>query len=323
MMERMAIGDQARRHESVPARQAIIYQSELDYMSRCILDYPDIETGGQLFGFWTATGVPVVLYSIGPGRNARHNPTSFVQDQDYLQLVGNKLYKRFRLLHVGEWHSHHQLGLAHPSRGDVDTMRYGVGKPGFPRMLLCIGNCTRTETTVNPFNFHENCPGEYLQASWDIVGMESPFRRLVDEDLRDVLIHPMTRKASHGRMRSISEAVQETGSGRVHWLIECVENVEMMKAFVSKVRSLRPECVVKTEILESGEPLIVLEGTGVSIRLPYGFPNDGPVLMLGGVDASPAPGCWTIGEESLAESFGRWLERSLPAAQGDSKMTDK
>lgn len=74
---------------SRPAQAAIIYQSELDYMSRCILDYIDIETGGQLFGYWTATGVPVVLYAIGPGRQAQHNPTSFIQDQDYLQLVGN------------------------------------------------------------------------------------------------------------------------------------------------------------------------------------------------------------------------------------------
>lgn len=32
---------------------AIVYQSELDYISRCILDYPQIETGGQLFGFYS------------------------------------------------------------------------------------------------------------------------------------------------------------------------------------------------------------------------------------------------------------------------------
>ena len=72
---------------SNPSQKAIIYQSELDYMSRCILDYPNIETGGQLFGFWTATGVPVVMYVIGPGKNAQHNPTSFVQDQRYLGSV--------------------------------------------------------------------------------------------------------------------------------------------------------------------------------------------------------------------------------------------
>ena len=240
-----------------PAQAAIIYQSELDYISRCILDYPNIETGGQLFGYWTATGVPVVLYAIGPGRQAQHNPTSFIQDQDYLQLVGNELYKRYRLQHIGEWHSHHQLGLAHPSGGDVNTMQYGVGKPGFPRLLLCIGNCTRTHTTVNPFIFHENTPGEYSQADWDIVSLESPFRKLVDIELRSILIHPYTRTASHGEIRS-TRVVKETSSHRLHWLTENAENVETMKVFVSMVQSMYPAITVKVEILESGEPLITL-----------------------------------------------------------------
>ena len=167
-----------------PSKIAIIYQSELDYISRCILDYPNIETGGQLFGFWTAVGVPVVVYAIGPGINAQHNPTSFVQDQNYLQTVGLELHKRYRLQHIGEWHSHHQLNLAQPSGGDVNTMLYGVGKPGFPRLLLCIGNCTKTHTTINAFNFHEYNPKEYVHATWDIVRMESPYRNIVDSELK-------------------------------------------------------------------------------------------------------------------------------------------
>lgn len=139
-----------------PSPIAIIYKSELDIISRFILDYPNIETGGQLFGYWTATGTPVVCYVIGPGRHASHKPTSFVQDWDYLEHVGAELNERYRLQHIGEWHSHHQLGLAHPSGGDVNTMSFGVGKPGFPRMLLCIGNCTTRTTTVNAFNFHDS-----------------------------------------------------------------------------------------------------------------------------------------------------------------------
>lgn len=42
------------------AGKAIIFKSEMDFISRCILDYPSIETGGQLFGFYTETGTPVV-----------------------------------------------------------------------------------------------------------------------------------------------------------------------------------------------------------------------------------------------------------------------
>ena len=91
------------------AAVAMIYCSELDYISRCILDSTTIETGGQLFGFWTSTGIPVVLYAIGPGPLANHQVTFFNQDVDYLLNVGTALLQRYGLQHIGEWHSHHQL----------------------------------------------------------------------------------------------------------------------------------------------------------------------------------------------------------------------
>lgn len=298
---------------SNPSQKAIIYQSELDYMSRCILDYPNIETGGQLFGFWTATGVPVVMYVIGPGKNAQHNPTSFVQDQRYLQTAGNELHKRFRLQHIGEWHSHHQLGLAHPSGGDLDTMQYGVGKPGFPRLLLCIGNCTRTHTTVNPFNFHENTPRDYSQAVWDIVDMESPFRNIADRELSSILIHPHTLRASHGELRTVRNAVQETATHKIHWLTEAAENVDTMKAFVSIVQTMYPNYSVKAEVIATGEPLISLGEIKISIKLPYGFPVKSPVLVSGGKDKLPAANVWEVSEEPLTATFARWVGIVLPS----------
>lgn len=296
---------------NVPSQKAVIYQSELDYISRCILDYPDIETGGQLFGFWTSTGSPVVLYVIGPGRNAQHNPTSFIQDYNYLQFIGNELYKRYGLQHIGEWHSHHQLGLAHPSGGDVNTMQFGVGKPGFPRLLLCIGNCTRTHTTVNPYNFHENNPREYSSAIWDIVNIESPFRKIVDEDLCDVLIHPLTRRASHGHLRTTRNIVQKKSTHIEHWLTESSENVETMKTFVSMVQSMNTDLTVKTEILESGEPLISIVEKELSIKLPYGFPVKSPILCDSQGREIYVGDQWELGEESLINMFGAWVTTTL------------
>lgn len=102
--------------------RVIIFQSELDYLSRCILDYPNIETGGQLFGYWTEDGVPVVMYAIGPGSKANHQTAFFNQDVDYLLTLGKLLKEHFGLHHIGEWHSHHHLGLAKPSSHDVHTM---------------------------------------------------------------------------------------------------------------------------------------------------------------------------------------------------------
>ena len=74
------------QHETIhPKGNGIqIFKSELDYISRCILDRKNIETGGQLFGYWSEDGQPVVMYAIGPGPRANHQTTFFNQDVDYL-----------------------------------------------------------------------------------------------------------------------------------------------------------------------------------------------------------------------------------------------
>lgn len=308
-----------------PTQKAIIYQSELDYISRCILDYTNIETGGQLFGFWTATGTPIVVYAIGPGLYSRHNPTSFVQDQAYLRAVGMELHKRYRLQHVGEWHSHHQLGLAHPSGGDVNTMQYGVGKPGFPRLLLCIGNCTPTHTTINAFNFHENTPGEYVHASWDIINIDSPYRLLVDDDLHRILIHPTTKKASHGQLRTTADAIRENSAVKIHWLTEDVSNVEMMKSFVSTVQSLFPNNVVKAEIIKSGEPQIAIKGVNINICLPFGFPDKSPLLVddSGGLIEKYNGIVWDIEEEPLKTTFEKWVKKVFSTGKREIDISPK
>ena len=96
MIEKIShTGEQVLYRSGEPTSTAIIYQGELDFISRCILDYPNIETGGQLFGFWTASGVPVVLYAIGPGPNANHQVAFFNQDIDYLTKVGHVLASRY------------------------------------------------------------------------------------------------------------------------------------------------------------------------------------------------------------------------------------
>lgn len=311
--------------EKKPSPVAIIYRSEFDYISRCILDYPNIETGGQLFGYWTSTGTPVVMYVIGPGRNAQHHSTSFIQDWDYLQMIGKELHSRYRIQHIGEWHSHHQLGLAHPSGGDVNTMSYGVGKPGFPRLLLCIGNCTRTTSTLNAFNFHESAPTEYVHASWDIIDMDSPYRQIIDMDLQRILIHPRIRNASHGQIRSIKNTVRPTDSIGVHWLTESAENVETMKTFVSMVQSMCAGCMVKAEVLKTGEPQIAIKDLGISIKLPYGFPVKSPVLLKEQEEIfdKNEGNIWDIGEESLPITFGRWLSMKLSRELTQAKLMDK
>lgn len=307
--------------EKKPSPIAIIYRSELDFISRCILDYPNIETGGQLFGFWTSDGTPVVTYVIGPGTNARHHQTSFVQDQEYPDVVGRELHRRYRLQHIGEWHSHHQLDLARPSGGDVNAFVYGLRNPKFPRLLLCIGNCTPTRTTVNAFNFHKNAPHNFVHARWDIVENESPYRPLADHDLHSVLIQPHTSKASHGQLHTVKTVSPKASSTRNHWLTESVDNVEMMKSFVEDVKDFTPECPVKTEMLSTGEPLINIADGKYEIVLPYGFPKRPPVLKGNAVSEQTEATIvsqmeqiaetWETNTDSLRNDFRNWLKETL------------
>lgn len=101
---------------------AHIYPSELEHMSACMARYPRLETGGDLFGLWTHEGAPVVMLATGPGPRARRSSTSFWQDPEFLETEHARLWQRHGLVNLGEWHSHHHIGLAEPSGGDEATV---------------------------------------------------------------------------------------------------------------------------------------------------------------------------------------------------------
>lgn len=186
---------------------AIIYQSELDFISRCILDYPNIETGGELFGFWTATGIPVVLFAIGPGANANHQVKFFNQDVDYLVRVGRGFIRKFGLQHIGEWHSHHQLGLPEPSAHDAQTMSSCITQRHLGRFLMGLGNCDGVRSTFAAFEFVEGCEGFRL-LPWDVKAGNSPFRTAIEMDgeLTRMLCTPKTTMANHGSLVTVEES---------------------------------------------------------------------------------------------------------------------
>jgi hypothetical protein len=165
---------------------------EIDVLSRYILDYPHIETGGQLFGYWTYDGKPVVLFVLGPGQNAGHYNTFFMQDLQYLKECAKLLKQKYGLDHVGEWHSHHQLGLARPSGHDANNIATNMRKLGYKKFLLCIGTCTDTSSMINAFMFDSSKPN-YESIPWKIKDIESPFRTIIGQN-DDITFLPPKRK---------------------------------------------------------------------------------------------------------------------------------
>lgn len=258
---------------------AMIYRSELDYISRCILDSKTIETGGQLFGFWTSTGIPVVLYAIGPGPHANHQCTFFNQDVDYLVKVGNTLLKKYGLQHIGEWHSHHQLGLAHPSGHDASNMQMVIDQKHLGRFLLCIGNCDVHASTLNAFSFLEGHQ-DYQHASWLIKEMDSPYRQLVDRELHDILLHPCCQEPNMVGLKVLGE--EKPVFSQEYWLRDKPNNLVLKKIidFLNQYADNRG-CDVKLD--GRGHVHLFLDkqdGSIEEIYFPGGFPQEAPVVKL-------------------------------------------
>ena len=295
--------------------RAAIFRSEMDYISSCILDCPDIETGGQLFGYWTESGVPVVLYAIGPGRNANHQTTFFNQDVDYLVKVGGELRRLFGLRHIGEWHSHHKLGLARPSGHDAHTMISTIREKELGWFLLCIGNCDRAgeRSSLNAFMCDsESC----ADCGWDLIDAESPVRGDVDRTLGTVLVHPQS-SPRHADPRMNGHLVP-VSFPRGYWLREEWGRRELQD-YIAYIRSScsRNLDSVSPKVDGKGLAHLVLSGhhrgrTVVEdILFPSLYPQEPPVITVtvDGVRVDSGRARWYTDRRPL-DAFRKFFSQS-------------
>jgi hypothetical protein len=193
---------------------ATIFREDLEYISRCILDYPNIETGGDFFGFWNNLGLPVIQYVIGPGKNSYHHVTFFKQDVDFLQKAGNAVYQTFGMQHIGSWHSHHKLGLAVPSSHDCQTMAKAINNNGLSQFFMILGNVRDEGTTVNGFLFNKQNQCRYTETQWRILDKKNPFINDINILLsprgffssNTIVYLPKTEKARLINLKSVNPA---------------------------------------------------------------------------------------------------------------------
>jgi len=189
--------------------KAIIYKGELEYISKCVLDYPDIETGGDLFGFWTYSGFPVIQYVIGPGKKGNHQFAFFNQDIDYLREVGNALRNTHGLQHIGEWHSHHRLGLAEPSGHDITTVTKAIDNYNLGKFFLVITNVHESASGINGFMFKKEQGRIFDYTGWVVLNSESPIRNSFDKEFDELVYKPKTPKAEIVGLTTASLGVTE------------------------------------------------------------------------------------------------------------------
>ncbi|MDE6004717.1 MAG: Mov34/MPN/PAD-1 family protein [Oscillospiraceae bacterium] len=253
----------------LPSPRSLIYSSELDFIARCIQDFPDIETGGQLYGAWTASGAPRVIYAIGPGPRANHKSTFFNQDVDYLRIIGARL-KEYGLQHIGEWHSHHHLNLPHPSEHDAQTMQNGIAQLNLSRLLLCIGGFNKRGIVINPFNFARD--SHFVCSQWEIINTRNRLREVIDNDLADLLCSPFSSRYTFSEEYVISQ--DKPISHQSGWF-SVIENRQAFKQIIDYLKSQKWVNDVTAHISSGGiVTLKIITRTFIeTLTFPTDFPN--------------------------------------------------
>ena len=160
----------------------VIYEEDYKELCAWVLRKPHIETGGHLFGLWANKYSAVIQLVLGPGKRCRRTSTSFYQDVNYLEKVRMHLTQKEGICYIGEWHSHHQLGLARPSGGDENTVWNNMPTYNLTRFVIFIANINYSGQSYNVnvgcFLFEIDSNGKQLPVlpgKFQILNQESPF----------------------------------------------------------------------------------------------------------------------------------------------------
>ena len=159
----------------------MIYEQDYKELCAWVLKKPNIETGGDLFGLWADKHTAVIQLVLGPGKQCTRTTASFYQDINYLRRVGSYLTQNEGVCHIGEWHSHHQLGLARPSGGDENTVWNNMPTYNLKRFVIFIANIHSSKQNYNVnvgcFLFEIDDQGNHmdvLQGKFTILQKNSP-----------------------------------------------------------------------------------------------------------------------------------------------------
>jgi len=258
--------------------RVIIYKRELEYISRCILDYPNLETGGNLFGFYTTFGIPIIQYVLGPGQNATRSTTHFIQDEAFFDANADLLIKEHALHHIGTWHSHHRLEINQPSGGDARSMIDGMREDGLKSFLLIIGNLHRNETSANAYRFsadHKN----YIHCPWVILDEESPIRFQFDRKYRNIIHIPRTSTAMMSQIQSVplrGEPLRKISYPEGYWLNDDSNKGEF-KIIVDYLKNKYRNVSFYLQEEDQTLKITIKDIYHWDIIFPYGFPKIPPL----------------------------------------------
>lgn len=218
--------------------KVIVYESEIHYVANSILDYPDLETGSDLFGFWTSTGIPVIQYILGPGPKAQRTATSFHQSEEYLKAMGEELRKTHGLQHLGNFHSHHKLKLSKPSQHDSATVEKAMNSYHLERFLLMIGNIkSDNSTTINAFLYNRGKEQLYDRTGFVVLPGVSPIRTAFDASSQSYLYKTLTENAKIVELRetTLEEPIASRPDYPMHYWLRSKKNRQILNGIIHRL----------------------------------------------------------------------------------------
>jgi len=260
---------------------ATTHESELRFISNCVLDYSNLETGGDYFGFWTKYGMPVIVFATGPGPQTSRSEVSFYQDIGYLHNTGNYVYENYKIKHIGSWHSHHRLGLEHPSGGDVNTMRNALSNGNLQRFFITICNIKDADTVkINGFLFSNEYSNFYRPVKWNIIERPSPIRE--KEINNSLFTSPKSQNATFVvdvvKKKIVNVSEHEKPALPENSFFNTKEGSEFLKKEFLKIKN-HPECS-DVEMVQNEDNTIgftfKMESKDVEIRYPNDFSSANP-----------------------------------------------
>ena len=136
-----------------------MFADDMQFMAYHAWRWGDVETGGGLYGLWSHAGRPVIMLATPQGPGACNETAHFAQDPKHLFKTSRKLQERFGLQYIGNWHSHHSLGLHHPSGGDVEQIHRVAQKSNVSKMIQIVFTRSRSQASsaISPFLYGCSC----------------------------------------------------------------------------------------------------------------------------------------------------------------------
>lgn len=304
--------------------RGFIYKSELEFISRHTLDSPQCEIGGDLFGYWTYEGFPIIAYAIGPGEKANRQVAFFNQDEAYLATVGRRLNREHGLQHLGNWHSHHQLGLAEPSSHDSATVRRAIQTYGLSQFFLVITNVRQQlfekTASINGFLYRAGAEAP-IAIEWIVLESASPIRIAFDARHPALVIEPRTAVASYSDDLPLAliEESEEASFQDDYWLNK-EDNQILLKAFLDELETRFSEASLLQEEDETVSVKFSASALQVCVNFPKGFPQCSPAIALNGIAIEQMPE-WsgTLTREALLAFIANALKGAI--STGDFKTT--